>query len=181
MAEIDRDFLRELPLFRGLDDAELYGVTRAIEPRHCPTDAVLFEAGEPSDGAYVVHTGELCAELALPDGAAREVARFGPGAVVGEVCLVADERRGLRVRATRSTTLYRIDRDRFDALRRVDHGGAYKIIRNITLTLCDRLRDTNVRIGERWHGRAGPAAAELSGGVEQPRDVFSRLRRLFGR
>lgn len=183
MAEIDRGFLRDLPLFRGLSEAELYGVSRVMSERRCLADGLLFGAGDPGDGAYIVHTGTLRAELTLPDKTTRSVARFGPGSVVGEVCLVADERRGLAVRALGEATVYVIDRDGFDGLRRVDHDGAYKIIRNIALTLCDRLRDTNVRIGEQWHGRENVPTAELSAGLQDatPRDIFSRLRRLLGR
>lgn len=180
--DADLAFLRGQPIFRGLDDAELAALAGVTHLVRGAAGTVLFDAGVPSDGAYMVKAGELCAELVMPDGQARAVARFGPGVVVGEIGLVESETRSLRVRITAEATLYHIDRERFAALRRSHHPGAYKVIRNIAIMLCDRLRDTNARIREQWQGKVALAPANLSGRAEPeaPRDIFGRLRRLFG-
>ncbi|MCB9554398.1 MAG: protein kinase, partial [Myxococcales bacterium] len=177
----DRGFLGKLALFRGLSDGELAEVGGAIRRFTAPGGVRLFEVGEASDGAYIVASGELCAELVLPDGQTRAVARFGPGVVVGEIGLVESETRSLRVRVTADAALYHVDREQFTALRQRHHEGAYKVIRNIAVMLCDRLRDTNARIREQWQGRT-TGAANLSGRLPtaEPRDIFGRLRRLFG-
>jgi CRP-like cAMP-binding protein len=181
LGEADRAQLRPLALFRGLTEPELADLCAAIRLIRAPQGTQLFDAGVPSDGAYIVGAGELAAELVLPDGPPRAVARFGPGIVVGEISLIESETRSLRVRVTADATLYHIDRDAFAALRRSHHEGAYKVIRNIAVMLCDRLRDTNARIREQWQGRV-TTSATLSGrpATAEPRDIMGRLRRLFG-
>lgn len=181
LGEADRAQLRPLALFRGLTEPELADLCAAIRLIRAPLGTQLFDAGVPSDGAYIVGAGELAAELVLPDGPPRAVARFGPGIVVGEISLIESETRSLRVRVTADATLYHIDRDAFAALRRSHHEGAYKVIRNIAVMLCDRLRDTNARIREQWQGRV-TTSATLSGrpATAEPRDIMGRLRRLFG-
>lgn len=182
LGDADVAFLRGQPMLRGLDDDELAAIVHATRVVRGAAGTVLFDAGVPSDGAYMVKSGELCAELVMPDGQTRAVARFGPGVVVGEIGLVESETRSLRVRITAEASLYHIDRERFAALRRSHHPGAYKVIRNIAVMLCDRLRDTNARIREQWQGKVATAPATLSGRAEPaaPRDIFGRLRRLFG-
>jgi CRP-like cAMP-binding protein len=147
------------------------------EPGH-----VLFEEEVDSDAAYLVKRGTLIAELPLGDGIALEMARMGPGAVVGELCLIKGGPRSLRVKANEPTELIRLDRAKFAALRDAKDVAAYTIIRNICLTMCDRLRNTNEFI-ERELRHEAPLAADFTG--VQGQTVADRARgylsRLFGK
>lgn len=182
MTDDDLAFLHRVSLFRRLGPAELKSVASAIRRRRLTAGALLFEQGEAGDDAFVVRDGALAVELPLPDGVVRTVAKLGPGTMVGEACLAEPAPRGLRVRAMGDCHLYVIDGRRFAALRAQHDPGAYKVVRAIALTLCDRLRDTNIRIQEQWQGRAREGAERAARGVEAaPDSAWSRLRRLFGR
>lgn len=182
MTDEDYAFLKKLPLFRRLTAEELSTLSSTMRLRRVKPGELLFEQGEAGDDAFVVRTGKLAVELPLPDEVVRTVAKLGEGTVVGEACLVMPSPRSLRVRAILDSSLYVIDGARFASLRAANDPAAYKVIRNIALTLCDRLRDTNVRIQEHWQGRERAEVERTARGVEvAPRTAWGRLRRLFGR
>jgi CRP-like cAMP-binding protein len=179
-----QESLGALPLFRGLAAAELSTLATCMRERELPYPGiVLFDLGDPSDGAYLVRSGLLACELPLPDGPPLEVARIGPGSVVGELCLVKNGARTLRVRCLEPTTLYQIDREKFADLRAVRNPAAYKLIRNICVMVCDRLRNTNHFIeSELRQEQRGPEAPETrakrKGIAERARGYLAGL---FGR
>jgi len=182
MSEIDLSFLRQVPLFRRLGTDELAAVAHAMRPVDVRSGKILFEQGEASDGAYVIKSGRLAVELPLPAGQIRSVARLGEGTVVGEICLIEPAPRTLRVRALTDASLYFIDRTRFNTLRARKDTGAYKLIRNISLTLSQRLRETNVRIQEHWQGKGRDMIESTVTGLStKPQSAWSKLRALFGR
>jgi CRP/FNR family transcriptional regulator, cyclic AMP receptor protein len=189
---VDIDFLKTLPRFRGMGDTELLGLSRAIrELGEVRPGHVVFDKGAPADGAYIVKTGRLNVEVPMPDGTGRVVAHLGPGTMVGELCLVEDAPRSLRVRASAPSELLIIDRMIFDGLRRKGHSAAYKLIRSIAMTVCDRLRNTNLQIEGRWKGVTGSTTemevvnirkpGKVASASASPVSAWDKLRGLFGR
>jgi CRP-like cAMP-binding protein len=63
--------------------------------------------------------------------------------VVGELALVEPAPRGLRVRALESSRLWRLDLRRFQTLKQQGNPVAWKVVRNVALTVCDRFRATH--------------------------------------
>ena len=150
---VDIEFLKTLPRFRGLGDTELLGLARCMrEVDDVPAGKILFEKGEPATGAYIVEIGQLDVLVPLKDGTGRLIAQLGPGTMVGELCLIEDAPRALRVRASRPSRLIFVDRQLFESLRRQGHSGAYKLLRSLALTVCDRLRNTTLQIEQKWQG-----------------------------
>lgn len=182
MTDEDYAFLKQLSLFRRLTPDGLRSVASTMRLQRVRAGELLFEQGEAGDDAFVVRSGKLAVELPLPDGVVRTVARLGEGTVVGEAGLVQPAPRSLRARALHDTTLYVIDGARFGALRAANDPGAYSLIRSIALTLCDRLRDTNVRIQEQWQGKSDDGVQATARGISVPTGgAWGRLKRLFGR
>lgn len=184
MTDEDYAFLGQLPLFRRLTPDQLRSVASTMRLQRIRPNEVLFEQGEAGDDAFVIRSGKLAVELPLPEGVVRTVAKLGEGTVVGEACLVQPAPRSLRARALFDTSLYVIDGARFAALRAANDSGAYSLIRSIALTLCDRLRDTNVRIQEHWQGKSDDNEVQSTArGISVPASggAWGRLKRLFGR
>ncbi len=134
--------LKNIALFRGLSATELVEVATCIQTTRIDKGRVLFRLGEESDSAFVVRKGELSAYLQTMN-QVQEIAKLGTGSVFGELCLVKPGSRSLTIRANVKTELLRIDRTAFESLRAKKSAAAYKIIRNICVTACDRLRTTN--------------------------------------
>jgi CRP/FNR family transcriptional regulator, cyclic AMP receptor protein len=183
MSDLTRDRLRPYPIFRGCGPEELDRLLACITEWRLPTsEMVLFEEKVDSDSAYIVESGLLVAELPLDGGVKVEMARMGPGAVVGELCLITAGPRSLRVKCLQPTAMLRIDRRQFEALRQAQDSAAYSVIRNICLTMCDRLRSTNDFIERELRHEMPTRAAETRMGrqsvAERAREYLSEL---FGR
>lgn len=182
MTDEDYAFLSRVNLFRRLTPSQMKVLASTMYLKRVRAGELLFEQGEAGDDAFVVRSGKLAVELPLPDGVVRTVARLGEGTVVGEACLVEPSPRGLRGRALHDSVLYVIDGGRFAALRAARDPAAYAFIKAIGLTLCDRLRETTVRIQEQWQGRGGEEQERTARGIAiEPEGAWSRLKQLFGR
>ena len=147
MASEHLQFLRSLPRFKRFIDAELDAIAACIGPtKPIASGENLFDRGDPSDGAYIIKGGLLNVVIPLDETRSRRVARLGPGLMVGELCLIKSETRSLRVIAAEPSEVLCINKEKFAALKASGDVSAYKLIHNITLTVCDRLRSTNLQI-----------------------------------
>lgn len=184
--EIDPEIreLRSYTLFRSLNEVELGVVRGLLEPFVIDkAGGLLFDRGAAPDGAWLVRHGLLRVEIPRPDDRVLEVARLGPGTAVGELALVDPAPRGLRVRALEPSRLWRVDGEKFAALRRQNNPTAYRIIRNVALMMCDRLRSNNLLIEHDRLTQRSQVLAEVSqvGGAAPAGggSVWATLRSMF--
>jgi CRP-like cAMP-binding protein len=80
-----RDALEQVPLFSGLDRADLDAVERISAEEDAPAGRVLIHEGKPGEHFFVLLEGE--AEVGR-DG--EVVNRLGPGEFFGEISLLSD-------------------------------------------------------------------------------------------
>lgn len=183
--EIDPELreLRAYTLFRSLNEVELGVVRGLLEPFVIDKPGgLLFDRGAPPDGAWLVRDGLLRVEIARPDERVLEIARLGAGTTVGELALVDPAPRGLRVRAMEPSRLWRLNGDKFQALRKQGNPTAYRIIRNIALMMCDRLRSNNLLIEQDRLTQRTQVLAETSRGTPQTAEsasLWQSLRNMF--
>src|ERR1700687_2698615 len=84
----DIAFFEQVPTFAVLGKQALRILAIGAETRRLQSGAVLFYAGEPTDGGYVVQRGSLLLEPGTSsDGKGFAI---GPGALVGELALLTD-------------------------------------------------------------------------------------------
>ncbi len=112
----------------------------------------LVRHGDPSRGAYVLREGAAEATVTLPGGEKLSVAKFGAGAVFGEMALIERGTCTATVTATESLAGWFIERDDFRALVAQRVPGALRVQHTLTLVLSDKLR----------HPRANPTAPTRS-------------------
>lgn len=170
--------LREIPLLRNLSESEVLEIATCMSEVTVDRGTVLFRIGEDSDAAYFIINGELSAFLQTTE-QVQEILKIGNGSVFGELCLVKPGKRSLTIRANTNCILLRIDRTRFSRLRDQRASSAYRVIRNICVTACDRLRSTNQFIEvevERGEHTVPTVGGRVSGIQHMKRKVLS----LFG-
>ena len=137
-------FLASAEVTGGLDPRTRGQLVDRLEQVALASGEYLMRQGDAADAMYLVVTGRLRVVAATPDGAT-VVGQIGPGAVVGELALLADEPRLASVVATRDTELLRLSRDDFEAV--VATGPA--LLRAVATTVVRRL-------GERGRVAATP-------------------------
>ncbi|HMC45683.1 MAG TPA: cyclic nucleotide-binding domain-containing protein, partial [Caballeronia sp.] len=111
-----RSLLRDLELFRHLDDATLTELAGELEWFAMPGGATLFDYGDVSDALYVLKSGSLGAFKPDMDGAFHLDGVVAAGETVGELGLIVDQPRSASVRALRDSELLKLSRHGFENL-----------------------------------------------------------------
>lgn len=106
----------------------------------------LVRHGDPSRGAYVLREGAAEATVTLPGGEKLSVAKFGAGAVFGEMALIERGTCTATVIATEALSGWFIERDDFRALVAQRVPGALRVQHALTLVLSDKLRQLNAKV-----------------------------------
>ena len=109
------DFLRKVPLFAELPEADLNRLCAMVEQVKLPAGQVLFEEGSRGDRAYVIESGEL---EVIKDSGGRPVLLDlrRAGDVIGEIALLEDTPRTATLRARSDSRLLAINQEQFDQL-----------------------------------------------------------------
>jgi len=138
--------LRKLPIFRGLSKDDVLEISRLFRTLNCEAGTVVCREGEAAKSVFVIETGCVRVEKATNHGDQQILAHLESPTVIGEVALLDGAPRSATVIADTTLKLHRIDRAEFDGLRAQFRPSAFKVVRNLAMMMCDRLRDTNEKI-----------------------------------
>ncbi len=156
--------LGEVELFAGLtarDDAEFAAAFVRVE---LAAGEELWRQSDPVDGLHVLVEGEVQVCRRLPGQRELELARLGPGDVMGEVPLLGGGSRSATVRAVSACSLLFLDRAEFNAQMLSRRPGALELRRRIVRIACARLRRAHATLA----ASLGPAAGEAAPRDEPP-------------
>ena len=126
--------LQQTDLFSGLDRKQLRLLAFGARWYSAPKGEVVFEKDDPpTDGAYMVIEGEAGLYLPKPeDEADQQVAKVGPGTLVGELGLIRTEPRALSMVAESELTCLRIGAEEFLAVVENDAATAFKLLQVVS-------------------------------------------------
>lgn len=128
---------RRIPLFRHLDDAQLFRVLAATQARSFEAGDVVITEGEPGDAMYVVLSGAVRVEKS-----GDVVARLGRGTHFGELALLDGAPRSATVVMDTDGRLLRLRREALEDLMSRTPEVAINVLRSFAATLSERLRTT---------------------------------------
>ena len=128
------------PIFAGFDPGVLRDLESELELFTLYGGETLFRQGEPGDYLCFVISGHLRVSVRFAEGPSRDVARLGPGEIVGEMALVSGEPRSSTVDAMRDTQLAKLSKKGYDRFV-VEHPAW--AVQLVSRKLAERLRDAN--------------------------------------
>lgn len=137
--------LRQFPFFAQLNEEELTAVAAACKLRSLEAKGWLFRTGDSGTSAFLVLSGRLAVLLRSED-RFEVLDTFAKGAIFGELCLIEKSARSADVRALETALLIEIDADDFARIQEVSPIAAVKVIKEVTLRTCERIRAVNQRI-----------------------------------
>jgi signal transduction histidine kinase len=163
------EILRDLPYFSDLPEGLLKTVCDLSEQIEIDAGTVIIEEGKSSEEMYVLIEGELVVtKHQMPHDV--ELARTGPGEVVGELALLDKAPRIASVSATMPSRLVRVPAEAFEALLEDS-----RVVRRMVRTVTSRLRSTEevLRHEERM-AALGRMAAQLMHELNNPAAAVGR-------
>jgi CRP/FNR family cyclic AMP-dependent transcriptional regulator len=128
------DLLRNVPLFRSLNQRQLNAVVKYTDAHRARQGAVLTRKGQHGLEAFVIVDGKARVEVG-----GKKIAELGPGDFIGELSLIDGKPRTATVVAQTPMTLMVVRRRDFKFLRDNVPGLQEKLL----LTLCERLRQAD--------------------------------------
>ena len=108
--------LSSIAVFQGLGEAGLHILEHNIEGLHLAAGEILFRQGDPADCFFIVSSGTLKVEVALPDNRRQLLATLGSGDCVGEIALLFQKPRSATVCAASDSELLKIPASALDEL-----------------------------------------------------------------
>ena len=132
-----------------------------------PGGARLVRQGETSRGAFLIRTGEVEAQVALPGGGMLTVAELGEGDMFGEMALIERGVCSASVIARSAVEGWFVARDDFRAFVASRDPAALEVQREITRVLAEKLRALNDKVRDHPAEEDRPARAAPPAEVEQ--------------
>jgi CRP-like cAMP-binding protein len=108
--EDDIAFLQRIPILRPLGATALRILAIGAESSYFERGQVLFKAGDPADGGYIVQKGSFQLE---PEKVGENELLAGPGTLLGESALFTETRRPATATALEVSMVLRISRAMF--------------------------------------------------------------------
>ena len=99
----------------------------------CGDGRVLFRQGDPADGLYLVHDGEVCLSMLAPDGEPVMDIPALPGSLLGLPALVGGGEYSLSARAKKGAQVSFVSRDKFSRLMLQEPSIAMMILKVLAL------------------------------------------------
>lgn len=163
------EILRGLPYFSDLPDELLESVCNQSEQITLEPGQVIIEEGQDSEEMYVVVEGELSVTKQTGDKQI-DLARLGPGHVVGEIALLDKAPRTATVSAELGSLVVRVPEAAFEELL-----GDPRVVRRMFRTVTSRLRENEdtLRHEERM-AALGRMAAQLMHELNNPAAAVGR-------
>lgn len=106
-----KDFLREIPLFSGLNEEELDFLARVASQREYPKDSYIIRQDEPGISLFIVRSGTVDVVLEQPTGTAVPLTTLRSHEFFGEISLFDGKPRSATVIAREHSTIVEITRD----------------------------------------------------------------------
>lgn len=135
-------FLKEIELFRGLDENEYQVLFAGLEEKSLATGEFLFRENTPRSDIYIIFTGEIELFKKTPFGVEKKLTIFGRGDFLGEGSWASDSPHSTSARAMKTTKVLMIKKNFF-----LENGSAsLKIFSNIARVMSRRMRNANNRL-----------------------------------
>src|SRR5205823_414697 len=131
--------LRQVPLFRSLDDAAAKKLCELLETLDCKTGTFLFRAGDAGDAMYVIEHGKVRICVRATDGHEVTLTELGRGDFFGEMALLNGQRRSADAVVADGARLAILSREHFLSVMRSSPDIALEML----TALANRLRHTD--------------------------------------
>ena len=109
-------FLRRVPLFSGLTEAQIERLAAGSVRRNFPKGRVIVTEGEPSQSLYILLSGRAKVQRSDTEGKEVILAVIGPGECFGEMSLIDESPRSASVITIDTSDFMAINKESFKSM-----------------------------------------------------------------
>ena len=143
---MDIKVLKNIYLFKDLNNKELEKILKIAEVEKYPANHVIFKEGDAGDKFYVILKGKIRISKNVEGIGEEALAILEAGSFFGEMSLIDDFPRSADAITNEPVELLTIKKENFDNLLFFDKDLAYTVLWAFLRTLSSRLRETNEKI-----------------------------------
>ncbi len=130
-------------LFRGFTSGEIAQVLPLLERCRCEPGEVIIQQGDQADTLYLLARGQVSVWLPQPNGGKRRLATISAGMAFGELAIIDRAPRSALVLADTEVECDRLSLDAIQGLEAKDPKVKLRLLENLALGLCVKLRKAN--------------------------------------
>lgn len=146
--------LKYFEIFSGFTEKELEPIVTCSSVMEFPKDTLILKECEKSDDLYILLKGRVSVELEMPSYMAKkQTARLSilkAGQVFGEIAFLTGKLRFAQKRCIDDVRVLIINADNVYKIFKDDSLIGFKMMRNLAIVSCDRLKETNLM----WRNKA---------------------------
>jgi glutaminase len=135
--------LEDFAVLAGLSPEEFAVVAPRLERRSFRAGDTLINAGDEAAEMFLLARGRVSVLVDLVDGVAKRLASFSPGMAFGEMAMIDRAPRSARIVAEADGECEVLSLREFEALGATHPGIKIKLLHNLCLELCRKLRKAN--------------------------------------
>ena len=135
-------------LLNGLTREEMAIVQKFFERRNFAAGEVVIQAGDPAHELFLLTRGVVSVFLPLDDGRRKRLATFSPGMAFGEMAMIDHAPRSATIVADTDVSCDLLSIGRLAALGATHPKLKIRLLENLSLDLCRKLRKANREIAQ---------------------------------
>lgn len=139
VTQSERDEAKGFEVFRDLKPSEVFLLLKVARTIEYDAEEVIFSEGSIGENFFLVLEGEVELRRGHFSRSGQFGVRIKPGSVLGEMGFLLHAPRSMTAVAATPCKLIEVDRERFNELMEANLTAPYKLIRNIAITLAERL------------------------------------------
>jgi len=159
VTQSERDDAKVFEIFHGLNPAEIYLLLKAAKTIEFEPEEIILREGAIGENLYLILEGEVEARRGAFSQPGSWHSRIGRGSVLGEIAFLLHVPRSMTVVARTPCKLIEIDQELFNELLEAKLTAPYRLIKNISVILAERLLNLTLK-HEKLLGGEGPHASE---------------------
>lgn len=137
---VDKAVLKNIPLFKTLDNKELEVMAKIIKEETYPSEEIIFSENMQGNRLYIIKKGTVKVSKTLREGERQNLNILKENEFFGECSFIDSKPHTATAETIKNTELFIIEKSDFDKLEQTNPLCGYKVIRTLTLTINGILR-----------------------------------------
>ncbi|MFH1287336.1 MAG: cyclic nucleotide-binding domain-containing protein, partial [bacterium] len=116
----DKSLLRNIPLFKTLDDKELEVISTIVKEESFPSEEVIFSENMQGNKLYIIKNGTVKVSKTLKEGERQNLNILKGNEFFGECSFIDSRPHSATAETIKKTDLFVIEKSDFDKLERIN-------------------------------------------------------------